>query len=73
MEDDMLRWNGPWRRRCEALNQDGCVEAGGFSGVAVLRDSVLGDASPTLRFSGDSWDVLVDKIKRGTLDMTANT
>ncbi|MBT2209141.1 DUF397 domain-containing protein [Actinomadura sp. NEAU-AAG7] len=53
-------------KRCEALNQDGCVEVASGSGRVAVRDSTVPDG-PVLWISQKHWRRLVGEWRAGRL------
>jgi hypothetical protein len=56
-----------WRKSSYSCSNGNCVEVAADNGVHV-RDSKLGDGSPILSFSTDSWEQFVTAAIDGQFD-----
>lgn len=65
--DDLA--NAAWRKSSRSSGNGGaCVEVGIAPSAAGVRDTKLGDDSPTLAFTRSQWGSFLDAIKSNRLD-----
>ncbi|NHD16293.1 MULTISPECIES: DUF397 domain-containing protein [unclassified Actinopolyspora] len=58
-----------WRKSSHSNGGGECVEiAQNLPGTALLRDSKLGEDSPTLAFTRSQWGSFLDALKSDRLD-----
>lgn len=57
---------GPWRKssRSGGGTDHQCVETRACAGLFQVRDSKLGDCSPTLNMTGDDWQGFLAAVRR---------
>lgn len=57
-----------WRKSSRSTNTNSCVEVAQAPGVAAVRDSKKGNASPVLVFAPAAFAAFIDTVKDGQLD-----
>ncbi|NHD16295.1 MULTISPECIES: DUF397 domain-containing protein [unclassified Actinopolyspora] len=58
-----------WRKSSRSSGNGGaCVEVGIAPSAAGVRDTKLGDNSPTLAFTRSQWNTFLDTLREGSLD-----